>query len=53
MRESETFFMGARFLSAAEIVGDDVVREALTRTGLRMMEAGVKSAASELPMAAE
>src|SRR5215217_6531175 len=53
MRESEAFFMGARFLSAAEVVGDDVVREALTRTGLRMMEAGVKSAASELPMAAE
>lgn len=53
MRESELFFMGARFLSAAEVVEDEVVRDAITRAGMRMMETGVRNAASALPIAAE
>jgi hypothetical protein len=47
MRASELFFMGGRFLLAGETVADPAVRQALTRTGLNMMEAGVKDIPSE------
>ena len=47
MRPSELFFMGSRFLLAGETAVEAEVRQALTRTGLNMMEAGVRDVPKE------
>jgi hypothetical protein len=51
MRASELFFMGSRFLLAGETAIDEAVRQALTRTGTKMMEASVKDIPAEPPRA--